>query len=340
MTKRALLIYNPNAGAAGTSPFLVPLGPQPTQAETIEEVLRAWRAAGWTITAQGTNGPDHATILARAAAMRNYEVVIAFGGDGTVNEVVNGLAGSTTALAALPSGTVNVWVRELGLPIQPLAAAQLLLEGTIRPVDLGRAGERYFLMMAGIGIDAAVTSEVRSEEKRRLGALAYVLRILSLAGRYRGTRTTLTLDGRRIKGRLLQVVVGNSRLYAGVFKVTHHAVIDDGLLDVCVIKGDHLYSLPRHAISILLRRHTLNPEIDYYRGRNIAIESTTPLPVQVDGEAIGYTPMTFEVVPGGLRVLLPKVVPQGLFATPQAPPVRAPGEPSGLKLLPWPIGPR
>lgn len=334
-------MYNPRAGQSNPAGFLNPIAWQVSQNEVIDAIVRAWRAAGWTVAVQATNGPGHATLLARAAALRDYDMVAAVGGDGTVNEVVNGLARTQTALVAVPYGTVNVWVRELALPVNPVAAAQALVDGQVRVVDLGRANERYFLLMAGIGIDAAVTSEVRREEKRRLGVLAYLLRVLSLSHSYRGTRAEISLDGRRIKGRVLQVVVGNSRLYAGVLQVTHQAVIDDGLLDVCVIRGNHLYSLPRHALSIILRRHTFNPEIEYYRARTIGIAASAPLPVQVDGEAIGYTPMSFEVVPRALRVVLPSTVPEGLFLSGAQMPARALGDfGHGFKLLPWPLGSR
>jgi YegS/Rv2252/BmrU family lipid kinase len=344
MSRRVLLIYNPNAGGGSPTPFLNTLNPNgaPIPAAVVEEVVQAWSAAGWTVRQQATNGPGHATLLARAAALRNYDIVAALGGDGTVNEVINGLAGSETALAALPLGTVNVWVRELGLPVQALPAAQALVDGELRAVDLGRANGRYFLMMAGIGIDAAVTAEVRADEKRRLGALAYLLQATRLAGRYRGPRTTLIIDGRRVKGRMIQVVVGNSRLYAGLLQVTHQALIDDGLLDVCLIRGDSVLLLPWHALWVLLRRHSNNPDIEYYRARSVTIAASRPLAVQVDGEAIGTTPMTFEIAPRALRVLIPRAVPQELFSSLSDRTHLRPVDNLGnaLRGLPWPIGPR
>jgi diacylglycerol kinase (ATP) len=341
MTTRVLLVYNPKAGHANPIGRLNPIANQLPQTDVIKAVVRTWGEAGWSVAVQATNGPGHATLLARAAAARNYDLVAAVGGDGTVNEVVNGLAGSTTALVALPYGTVNVWVRELDLPVQPIAAAQALIDGEIRRVDLGRANGHYFLLMAGIGIDATVASEVRNEEKRRFGVLAYVLRMVGKLGSYRGTRAVISLDGRRIKGRVLQVVVGNSRLYAGVLQVTHQALIDDGMLDVCVIKGNYLYRLPLHTLAILLRRHTLNPELEYYRARSINIVTSTPLAVQVDGEAIGHTPLAVEVVPQALRVLIPLRAANELFLTTQSLSKRPLGAlDQQFRLLPWPLGSR
>jgi YegS/Rv2252/BmrU family lipid kinase len=189
-----------------------------------------------------------------------------------------------------------------------------MLSWKTRPIDLGYAGGRYFLLMAGIGFDASITSGVTTEEKRRLGALAYVLRGLKLALRIRGTRARLSLDGKHIRGRVLMIVVGNSQLYGGLVRITNRASIDDGLLDVCVMKGDGLWSGLLHAIAVLRQRYTLNPEIEYYRARTVRIATRPTLPVQVDGDTIGQTPMTFEIAAGSLQALLPPELPDGLVS--------------------------
>lgn len=299
-----MLVFNPNAG----------------QAEPLERELSAaasvWREAGWDVTLQPTREAGDGRRLGRLASEQGYDLVVAAGGDGTINEVINGLAGSTTALAPLPLGTMNVWARELRLPLQPRAAAEALLAWQVRPIDLGRAGERYFLLMAGIGFDAAITAGVKAGEKRRLGALAYVFRGFQQVLHIRGARTRLVVDGRAIRGRVLQVVIGNTQLYGGLVKITHRAIIDDGLLDVCVIKGDNGLSALRRAITIIGRRQSQDPEIEYYRARSVQIVSRPSLPVQVDGDAIGATPMSFVVAPGALYALLPRELPEDLMQQP------------------------
>jgi diacylglycerol kinase (ATP) len=308
---RALIVFNPLAG----------------QAASLEHDIHAacdvWRAHGWTVDVRPTTAPNDGTRIAREAAAAGYDVVVAAGGDGTVNEVVNGLAGTDTALAALPIGTVNVWVREIGMPLQPRAAAEALLNAQVRAIDLGRAGDRHFLLMAGVGFDAAVTAEVRAHEKRRLGVFAYVLRALDLARRFRGTRARIVVDGRVVRGRVLMVVLGNSQLYGGILKITARASLDDGLLDVCIIKGNTLRGAPFRILSILLRRASLDPKIEYHRARVVQIETGRPLPVQVDGDHIGSTPMIFASRPGALRALLPTSLPTDLLHADQAPPRRA-----------------
>jgi diacylglycerol kinase (ATP) len=297
---RTMLVFNPNAG----------------QAEALERELvvasSVWREAGWTIQLEPTRAAGDGRRLGRLAAEQGLDLVVAAGGDGTINEVINGLAGTGTALATLPLGTMNVWARELRLPLQPRAAAEAMLTWQVRPIDLGRAGERYFLLMAGIGFDAAITADIQPAVKRRLGALAYVISGLRQALRIRGARARLTIDGRSIRRRVLQVVVGNTQLYGGLVKITQHAAIDDGLLDVCVIKGDNGLSAVRRVLAIIGRRQSRDPEIEYYRARAVQITARPALPVQVDGDSIGRTPMRFEIAPAALQALLPRDLPPDL----------------------------
>jgi YegS/Rv2252/BmrU family lipid kinase len=211
---------------------------------------------------------------------------------------------------------MNVWARELGLPLQVRSAAQAILSWQPRLIDLGKAEDRYFLLMAGIGFDAAITAAINPGVKRRFGALAYVWRGIEVALSIRGSRARLILDGRTVKGRVLLVVVGNTQLYGGLVKITHRASIDDGLLDVCVIKGDSFIAALRHTVAILRRSYSHNPEIDYYRARSIKVVAAPRLPVQVDGDPIGQTPLSLEVVPGALYALLPPEVPGDLVQQP------------------------
>ncbi|NJN17024.1 MAG: diacylglycerol kinase family lipid kinase [Oscillochloris sp.] len=307
---RTVIVFNPTAG----------------QAELLEHDLGVaagvWRQHGWHVDLRPTLTAGDGTRIARAAADEGCDLVVAAGGDGTINEVINGLAGTDTALGTLPFGTMNVWARELRLPLQPRAAAEALLSWQTRRIDLGQAGDRYFLLMAGIGFDAAITAGIKRDEKRRLGALAYVLRGLELALRVRGARTRLILDGRPIKARVLMVVIGNTQLYGGLVKITHRASIDDGLLDVCVIRGDNFFSALRHTIAILGQRRSHDPEIAYYRARRIEVIARPRLPIQVDGDAISTTPMTFSVAPGALLALLPPNLPQDLVQQPNTTPIR------------------
>ncbi|NJR68194.1 MAG: hypothetical protein HC771_05585 [Synechococcales cyanobacterium CRU_2_2] len=170
-------------------------------------------------------------------------------------------------------------------------------------------GDRHFLLMASAGFDAAVTAEVNLGEKRRFGAIAYLKSALQLAWRYQGTKIHLRIDGKRIRGRVLMVIIGNSQLYGGVVKFTAHALVDDGFLDVCVIRGRSLVmDAPSRLLSVFTRFYNRDPQVRYYRAKQVEIRGKKKkkrLPVQVDGDYLGQTPMGFEIIEKGLWVLVP-----------------------------------
>lgn len=301
---RARLIVNP---AAGQGYHLADLD------ETFGYLVRQ----GWELSLRETQHPCEARDLARQAAEEGLDLVIAVGGDGTVNEVVNGLAGTPTAMAVLPMGSGNGWAREQGLPEEPDDAARALLQGQVRSVDLGLAGQRYFLLMASVGFDAAVVQALAEETKQAFWPLGYILKGITLAITFAGEETLITLDDRQVSGETILVVIGNTRLYGGVAQITPNASMDDGLLDVCVFQGKGgLPLLSLFTLGALLQRPNLISGVDLYRAREVTITSQTPLFVQTDGEPIGTTPMTFKAVPRSLRVLVPREVPPGLFTHP------------------------
>jgi YegS/Rv2252/BmrU family lipid kinase len=265
-----------------------------------------------------TERPGHARELAREAAERGMEVVIAAGGDGTINDVIQALAGTDTALGVLPMGTVNVWAREMEIPVNTLLAREILLRGMRRRVDLGLAGERYFLLMAGIGFDAEVTIHAEQSRLKRVGlkVVDYGATTLRLGVTRRSTRVTLSANGRSKDANILMILIGNTRLYAGAFSFAKRAMVDDGLLDL-VMMGDGSIPFRMSVFTrALWRRASLGPYVRYSRFREIELHSQTPLDVQVDGEPIGKLPMKFSVAPRALTVIVPSDAPAHLFTTP------------------------
>ncbi len=291
---RALLIVNPQAG--------------PGLWSGASRAAERLQAAGWQVDVVQTEHRGHAEVLARRAVADSYHIAVGCGGDGTLNEIVQGLVGSSTALGVIPMGTANVLAREMGIPLDPVRAAEALLSGRPRAVDVGRAGDRYFLMMAGIGLDAHVVREVEAGHRRRPRLLKAPLLAWATVRRLftdRGTRMYFTLDGRTLHGQVLMVVVGNIRGYAGIFQIAHAANWDDGILDVVVIFGGGLLVKAASFVSIVLRRHTDRRRVAYFRVREARIWTPQPVPVQADGDLAGATPMTFTVERRGLRVILP-----------------------------------
>jgi diacylglycerol kinase (ATP) len=297
VAKRALLIYNP---AARGAPKL----------ERLQAA--AGGVAGWEITIEQTTVAGHATELASQAASEGLDAAIACGGDGTVNEVANGLASSTTALAVVRGGTANVWAKEIHIPKDPARALRLLADGEARAVDLGRAGERYFLLMAGIGFDGAIVRELSDGAKKRLGAAAYVLHGLRRALGYRSVQAEIAADDQSLSGQLYWAVLGNTRSYGGVVAITHQAKADDRRLDLFLLRQGGLPRLLWLLPWVLLRRHHRRAHVLYRTVTSLDVV-TAGLPVQIDGEYLGETPLRFEVAPAALRVIVPRGLKSPLF---------------------------
>lgn len=330
---QAELIYNPYSG-------------QVIVRHELEDVVVFLRRRGWSVTVRETRKPSEATELARNAVDSGAKVVIAAGGDGTVNEVANGLLNTDVALGVLPVGTTNSWALQMGIPaLNPMllgtkvfklitdleeriehplpanyyrkvlmAAGQVLAEGHTVTVDVGEISGRNFLMWAGIGLDAAITESISSKEKRALGSWAYVLTAIEFSYRHASTDVRLMLDGKVIKISTPLVVVSNIQLYGGVMAIGAKAYVNDAKLDVCVFKGDGFFTFVQHAMNVLSHRHLKDPKVEYYQCSEIVVESARPLPVHIDGDPFTRTPVVIRTVPSSLKVIVPKIVPDKLFS--------------------------
>jgi diacylglycerol kinase (ATP) len=308
---RAALIYNPHSGTHDVQSYLSP-------------ALQVFRERGWRVEVQSTQHPGDVQRLAAEAVRCRYDVVLIAGGDGSLNEAANALAHSEVALATLPTGTANVWARQIGMPTPaPLYATQLadaaraICGGLIRPIDLGRTNERYFVLWSGAGLDAYVTSKIepRPPWVKRWGAAGYGVRALWHALRYMGTRMTIELDDQPPRhDRAVMVLISNIQLYAGIVRPTPEARVDDGLLDVCIFKGNGFAYTAWHFGSIALGRSAHDPELIQLRGRRIRVSAKQPVAVHVDAEPIGVTPIDVQVAPRALRVIVPQAAPATLFS--------------------------
>jgi YegS/Rv2252/BmrU family lipid kinase len=307
---RCKLIVNPQSG------------PWDVRSE-LAAVLNHLDNHGWKTSLHNTEQPGEATALARQAVHEKADAVLVVGGDGTINEVVNGLAKSPVALGVLPGGTGNVWAKALGLPtrsplhLMPLLdSVRALVPGTTRRIDLGTANGRYFLQWTGLGLDAEVTyaMEPRTRRQRRLGIVAYLVAGVTTATHMAGTRTRIWIDDQRVYRRSILVVVSNSRIYSAGLTMATDARLDDGLLDVDVFAGTGFGDSMRTALGVITGLHVRDPRHSVYRGRSIQVESDRPLAVHVDGEPFGTTPLHCQVVPKGLTVLLPRHPRAELFA--------------------------
>jgi YegS/Rv2252/BmrU family lipid kinase len=289
VTRKAVIIGNPNSGSAGDEGYL-------------ERFADALRAGGLEVEVLNTERPDHATEL---AAMAGDQLVIAAGGDGTVNEVVNGLSKDAT-LGILPLGTANVLARELGLPLKPEDACERILSGTSSQMDVGVATdeegtERRFACMAGIGFDANVVREVTPRFKRYLRSLAFPL--VALKVYFRGDLPDLHL----VTGQTTYVgqlaVIANGHYYGGDFKVAEDASLTSGKLEVVLVEKVGRI-LRADILASVLAKRPLDRDAKSFPARDIRAESPGGhVPVQIDGEVWGHLPMSFRIEPAAIRVI-------------------------------------
>lgn len=266
-----------------------------------------------------------ATRLARRAAEEAFDVAVAVGGDGTINEVCNGLVGTETALAVLPAGTANVYAAEMRIPVwwplNPEAvtkAAEIIVTGQQRRVDLGRlrlqdGRSRYFLMWCGIGLDAAISQARPSVSKRSLGYVSWIVAGLLVTYDFMGTPATIVTDDTTLKERVLLAVVSNGQLYGRIWRMAPGAKMDDGLLDVAIMSGHRWPSTIKHVIGLTLKKHIQDPDFHLHRTSRLFLSAREALPVHVDAETVGTTPVEIDVAPLSLKIIVPQNAPQRLF---------------------------
>ncbi|MFA5517406.1 MAG: diacylglycerol kinase family protein [Desulfuromonadales bacterium] len=244
---------------------------------------------------------------ARAAAAdarhKDFHRIIAAGGDGTLNEVINGLAPSPIPLGFLPLGTTNVFALEAGIPFAVEAACAIALAGEVRPICLGMAGESRFLLMAGIGFDADVVYGINLRLKRLVGKLAYLAGGFAALWRRAPLPVEVeTEDGRVYRG--FNTVIGNGRLYGGGFSLTPQASLTANRLDLCLLLRPGRFSLLRCAAGFAAGRPPGPQAALCLQGREFTVRGGQA-PVQIDGDYLGRLPMTFRAVFGDISMVFP-----------------------------------
>lgn len=268
--------------------------------------------AGLRVETLKTRGPGHARKLAGDYAP-SVDVLLSAGGDGTLNEVVNGVvdARSDTPIAILPSGTANVVARELDLPKDLQAQVMLAVEGRVRRLDTGCVGGHHFTICVGAGLDAAIVEAVaRRRSERGISMWHYVIPAFREGRRYRYPRLRVIVDGVIADESATFVVVGNMGHYGGLFHLFETASPEDGLLDVCCFHGRRLPDLMRCAWAAF--RGTLSEmgDVNFYRGKRITLETDGNVPVHIDGDPAGKLPVTLTVLPRAVSFCVP---PEGIL---------------------------
>ncbi len=267
------------------------------------EAARELRALGHAVDVVVTTGRGEVERLARESALKRVERVFVCGGDGTVHEGVNGLAGTSTALAILPGGRGNDLAATLGVPLDPAAAARFLVQSPTRRIDVGVVHGRRFGTTAGVGFDADVAMRTNRGYWRRAGRFAYVGGILASLAAFRAPRLIVTAGTARRDGRYMLCAVSNTGRYGGGVLIAPDASANDGLLDVCLVASASRVRLLQILPAAYRGAHVRAAEVEMLRGESVTIETDAPQPIIADGEPAGETPVTISVERAALSVI-------------------------------------
>ncbi len=299
----AKVIINPSAGADKTR-------------KKVPEIERMLREINLDFSSIITEGPGHAVKIAEESVKAGAKMIVSVGGDGTINEVANGIynAGglAETALGIVSTGTGADYIRTLGLPRSIDEAVKKLQSPKFNNVDLGKlscmkngkATERLFVNFAGLGFDAEIV-RATSQKYKSLGKVAaYLMALLTILASYRNKNIKITINGVEETHKICTTIMGNGKYGGGGMMTTPEADISDGLLDVLVVgdlsKPDLLASLPR----IYKGTHLTHPKVRLKKAAEISIKTEEVMTVQADGDLMGETPVTFSILPRALKIIL------------------------------------
>jgi diacylglycerol kinase (ATP) len=304
--KNALLIHNPNAGNGGNG-----------RRQMLDEARRIFASGGIEADLAETTGPGHAIEIAQQANQQGRQLVIACGGDGTLNEVVNGLAASQNGhrvpLALLPGGTANILAKELDLPWDIPSAAEKLVHGEVRDIALGLATpvlqpekKKYFLSVAGAGPDGMIVYSVSLELKARVGILAYWWEGMREVFRYKFQHFRVRTPNETINASL--VIVGRTQNYGGPFKITTRASLYENQFESLVLTTRSGFRYLSYLPPLWFGKLRGTEGVYYYKSDSVVCEPLDDKPVyaQVDGEPLARLPVEFKIVPHALKLLVPR----------------------------------
>lgn len=285
-----LVIANPIAGTGKT-------------VKRVQEFATILRSRGHNVEVFFTGQAGDA--LERACKVEVFDRLVVAGGDGTVNEVLNGLPEpSCVPILHMPTGTANQLAQHLGLPKLPRLLVEVLEHGSVRKLDMGKIGKHRFLLQASAGFDALVTQVFEERSRKSTGYLAYAVPIVKAVLRRRPVSLDISVNGgQEISGET--VMVTKVRYYGGIFVFAQHAQLDSGSFDICVFQSNKIRSLLMYAFAGLTHMASIVPGITHLTGSRVRIDSKNPVPVQIDGTYLGTTPVEIELLPALVPVIVP-----------------------------------
>lgn len=290
--RRARLIYNPTSG-------------REEMKRRLADVLQRLDSAGIETSCHATTGEGDATLAAAEAVDRGYDLIIAAGGDGTLNEVVNGMAEKENLppLGVFPLGTTNDFARALGISKNWEEYCDLVIRDETRPIDVGKANDRYFINIAGGGTLTELTYEVPSKLKTMIGQLAYYLKGLEKMVSLTPQELIIHASGQdAIHDEFMVFLIANSNSVGGFEKLAPGASIDDGLFDVIALRKCNLAEFVRLVTLALRGEHVNDKKVIHFRTDYMEVVSPGPVQLNLDGEYGGDLPGTFRILPQHLRI--------------------------------------
>ncbi|WP_075979883.1 diacylglycerol kinase [Bacillus massilinigeriensis] len=292
--KRARIIYNPTSG-------------REIFKKNLPDVLEKLEIAGYETSCHATTGAGDATEAARIAVERRYDLVVAAGGDGTINEVVNGLAEQEfrPKLGVIPVGTTNDFARALHIPRDILKAADVIANGETIPVDIGRINDKYFINIAGGGRLTELTYEVPSKLKTMIGQLAYYLKGIEMLPSIRASDLKIEYDGKLFEGEAMMFLVGLTNSVGGFEKLAPDSSVNDGLFSLLILKKVNLAEFIRVATLALRGEHVNDSNVIYTQANRIKVTSEEKVQLNLDGEFGGLLPAEFVNLYRHLEVFVP-----------------------------------
>jgi diacylglycerol kinase (ATP) len=293
--KRARIIYNPTSGRELFKRHL-------------PEVLEKLEKAGYETSCHATTGAGDATNAARIAVERKYDLVVAAGGDGTINEVVNGMAEQEyrPTLGIIPVGTTNDFARAIGVPRNIDGACDVIVEGNSVPIDIGRINDKYFVNIAGGGRLTELTYEVPSKLKTMLGQLAYYLKGMEMLPSIRPTEVSIEYDGKLFEGEIMLFLVSLTNSVGGFEKLAPDSSMNDGLFDLLILKKANLADFIKVATLAIRGEHINDPHVLYTKANRIKVNPTEKMQINLDGEYGGLLPGEFVNLYKHINVLVSK----------------------------------
>ncbi len=253
-----------------------------------------------------TSKRKEAESISKCAAQEGFEKIVSVGGDGTIYEVINGLIGQKIVLGVIPAGTGNDFARSIGIERDLKKALDTIVYGEEKYIDCGLANGRYFINVAGVGFDTEILREVEKIKKHLSGKWAYLAGVFKTLFHYKHKKIEIDIDGKTYNKEILLMALANGKFYGGGMKISPDSDLEDGYIDICIIHKISKLRVLRLFPTIFAGKHINVREVTLYRAKKIKLNSATPLEVNLDGDVVGVTPLSIEVVPKAIKILIPR----------------------------------